>query len=179
MSRNAKEVTAFRTYEGLWQFKVMPFGLTNSGASFQRMIDAVFSGLKNEDLMVFIDDTCVASPSWSEHICSLKKVFNCIREAKLKLQPPKCKIGATSVKFLGHQISKQGIQLDEDQVKAIKEFPVPTSVTKVRSFLGKASYYRRFIPSLAEISGPLVYLKTSSSSGVINRRKPSEKSKTH
>lgn len=99
MAPSAREITAFRTHEGHWQFKVMPFGLTNSGASFQRMVDAVSSGLKNEALMVFIDDVCVASPNWSEHMSSLRSVFDRIRTSNLKLQPPKCILGATTITF--------------------------------------------------------------------------------
>lgn len=122
MAARAKEITAFRTTDGHWQCKKMPFGLTNSGASFQRMVDAVFSGLKNEELMVFIDDVCVASPSWDEHMLSLKQVFNRIKTARLRLQPPKCVIGATSIKFLGHRVSKHCIQPDESQISAIRLF---------------------------------------------------------
>lgn len=158
MEQGSKEVTAFRTHEGHWQFNRMPFGLCNSGASFQKLVDSVFSGLKGADLMVYIDDTCIASKSWGEHVSALDRVFNCVAEAGLVVQPSKCTIGSNTITFLGHVISDKGIHPDPNNVKAIKEMPTPTCVEDVQKFNGMVSYYRRLIPNLASMSEPLTML---------------------
>lgn len=158
MAKQAREITAFRTHDGRYQYRRMPFGLCHAGSSFQRMVDAIFSGLKDNELMVFIDDTCVASRSSQDHIKALHKVFSCIRKAGLTVQPSKCTIGTTTITFLGHRISPSGIHPDESKIAAIKKLPAPTNVSEIRRFLGMASCYRRFIARFAAISEPLVML---------------------
>lgn len=155
MEQSSKEVTAFRTHEGHWQFNCMPFGLCNSGASFQKLVDSVFSGLKGVDLMVYIDDTCIASKSWPEHINAIDKVLKCVKDARLVIQPAKCTIGANTITFLGHVISSNGIHPDPENVRAIKEMPTPNNAGDIQRFNGMVSYYRRLIPNLARITEPL------------------------
>lgn len=132
--------------------------MCNSGASFQKMVDTIFSGLKGVDLMVFIDDTCIASRSWNEHLSALKKVLTCVREAGLVIQPTKCNIGPDTITFLGHVISPKEIHPDPEKVSALKRIATPTNVTEIKRILGLDSYYRRLIPNLASMSEPLINL---------------------
>lgn len=154
----SKPLTAFRTRDGQYQFKRMPFGLVNSGASFQKLVDVLFSGMKGVDLQVYVDDICVASPSWVEHLKSLDEVFKRIRCAGLVIQHEKCTFGFAETIFLGHRINEQGISPDPSKVKAIQEMPAPIDVHGVRRFLGMTGYYRRFVKNYAMISDALVNL---------------------
>lgn len=105
MENNSKQLTAFRTEDGLYQFTRMPFGLTNAPASFQRMINALFAGLIGLNLQVFIDDVCIATETWEEHLSIQSKVFKTISDANLTLKGEKCLFGASKIIFLGHEIS--------------------------------------------------------------------------
>lgn len=158
MENNSKEYTTFRTEEGLFQFKRMPFGLTNAPASFQKMVNAVYSGLKGLNLQVFIDDLCVASDSWEDHLNTLEQVFQATIRAGLTLQGEKCLLGASEVTFLGHQISENGIKQDPNKLKALESLKTPSNKDEVKQFLGLSGYYRKFVPSFAHIAAPLTEL---------------------
>lgn len=158
LSERSKELTSFRTEDGQFHFLKMPFGLCNAPASFQRMVNALFSNLRGLNLQVFIDDICIANRNWNEHLAMLAQVFNLLIKANLKLKPSKCVFGAPHVIFLGHKLSQQGIEPDPEKVKAIKELPNPTSCDDVRRILGLLGYYRRMVPRFAEISAPLTFL---------------------
>jgi len=147
----SKDKTAFISVAGLFQFKVLPFGLTNAPATFQRFMDAVLAGLKWKNLLVYMDDICVFSSSFNDHMSDLKSVFDRIRQAKLKLKPSKCHLFQNQIKFLGHIVTDKGILPDPDKVKAINEMPIPTNVTKLQSFLGLVGYYRKFICDFSRI----------------------------
>lgn len=126
MEEKSKELTAFRTESGLYQFRRMPFGLCNAPASFQKLINILLSGLKGIHLQCFIDDVCVASDTWEDHLAMLAKVFKLIIDANLKLKGSKCQFGARKVVFLGHEISENGIRQDPNKLSAIKNLPAPT-----------------------------------------------------
>lgn len=103
----------------------MPFGLTNAPASFQRLVNIVFAGLKGLDLQVFIDDLCIASYTWEEHLSILEKVFKLLVQSNFKLKSNKCMFGVPSVVFLGHEISADGIRQDPAKLRAIEKLPTP------------------------------------------------------
>ena len=107
MAQEAREKTASRTEEGHFQFQRMPFGLCNAPASFQKLVNALFSGLKGVHLQVFIDDICVASKTWPEHLKMLEQVFELLEKANLRLKPSKCIFGANKVIFLGHELTRK------------------------------------------------------------------------
>ena len=155
MADRARELTAFRTEEGLYQFRRMPFGLCNAPASFQRLVNALFAGLKGVHLQVFIDDICIASRTWDEHLALLRQVFELLINAKLRLKANKCVFGASKVIFLGHELSRDGIRQDPMKVQAINQLRAPTNVGEVRRVLGLFGYYRRFVPNFATIAEPL------------------------
>ena len=155
MAEQDKEKTAFITPGGLYQFRVMPFGLTNAPATFQRMMDLVLAGIKWQHCLVYLDDVLVFSRSFDEHLEHLVSVFDRLRKAGLKLAPKKCHICRMQVHYLGHVVSARGISVDPAKTSALALFPVPMSVENVRSFLGIAGYYRRFILNFASRAEPL------------------------
>lgn len=162
LTSRAKELTSFRTEDGQYQFTRMPFGLTNAPASFQRLVNIVFSGLKGLNLQVFIDDLCIASNSWSEHINSLKDVFKLLIKANLKLKSNKCTFGVPKVIFLGHEISADGIRQDPSKLAALRSLPSPTNLKELRSSMGMLNYYRKFVPKFAIITEPITRLTKKS-----------------
>ena len=158
MEASSKELTAFRTEDGLFQFNRMPFGLTNAPASFQKMMNILLAGLRGLDLQVFIDDICIATDTWKEHVILLEKVFKLAIAANLKLKGSKCLFGTDRVVFLGHEISQEGIRQEPKKLKAIMEMPRPTDVSGIRRVIGMFSYYRKFVPNFAMIADPLIQL---------------------
>lgn len=136
----------------------MPFGLCNAPSTFQRLVNAMFAGMRGLDLQTFIDDICLASNSWEEHITMIDKVLGIVEKSKLKLKSSKCLFGAKRVLFLGHVTSEVGVQQDPDKTKALTSLPPPKDVAGVRRILGMAGYYRRFVPRFSEIVEPITRL---------------------
>lgn len=158
LTESAKEKTAFITSTGLYQWKVMPFGLCNAPASFQRMMDVILAGLKWNCSLVYLDDVIVFSRTFEDHLNDLQKVFDRLHESDLILSPSKCTLCSRRVKYLGHIVSNEGISCDPKKIESIKSFPQPTTVTEVRSFIGLAGYYRRFIHHFAARVSPIIEL---------------------
>lgn len=152
------EKTTFTTHMGNFAFKVMPFGLTNAPATFQRMMNKLLVGIIGKFALVYIDDVIVYSQTEADHVQHLKEIFTRVRNVHLKFKRAKCKLGATQVTFLGHVVSARGIQPNPTQVATILQSQTPRNVTELRSFLGLANYYRRFIADFAQICVPLVLL---------------------
>ena len=144
--------TAFICREGQFRFKTMPFGLCNAGATFQRLMDMVMAGLAFDVCLVYLDDVIVFSATMEEHFVRLRSVLSRLREAGLSA---KCRLLQRHVCFLGHVVSESGVGTDPEKVMAITEWPVPTNLREVRSFVGLCCYYRRFVKGFAEISSPL------------------------
>ncbi|KAG1925740.1 interleukin-1 receptor accessory protein-like 1-A [Pimephales promelas] len=147
--------TAFTTPFGNWQFRRLPQGLTNSPATFQRTMEKVMAGLNLQEVIAFLDDLIIFSDTLEEHEARLMKVLQRISAFGLKLAPSKCKFFQTSVRYLGHVISAQGIHPDPDKISALTEWLIPKTVRDLRSFLGFAGYYRRFVESYSQIVKPL------------------------
>jgi len=152
--------TAFSTKHGHYEYTRMPFGLKNAPATFQRCMNFVLKDLINKHCLVYLDDVIVYSTSLNEHLDSLRKVFEKLQEANLKLQLDKCEFLKKQTDFLGHTISPEGIRPNKDKIKAIEQFPIPKSSKEIKSFLGLCGYYRKFIPDFAKIAKPMtVFLK--------------------
>ena len=156
LSERSKPLTAFETPRGLFQFKTMPFGLVNSGATFCRLMRIILSKLPNVDS--FVDDMWIFTETWEDHMTSLRQVLNRLRSAKLTAKPSKCMIGYGSIECLGHNIVDQTVRPQEDKVQAVRDAPRPTTKRQMKSFLGLAGFYRRFIPNFSSIASPLTDL---------------------
>jgi transposase InsO family protein len=152
------EKTAFVTKFGLYEFLVMPFGLTNAPATFERLMEKVLNGLQWRKCLVYIDDIIVFGKDFLTTLSNLEEVFDRLEKANLSCKPKKCALFRKKVSFLGHVVSAEGISCDPAKIAAVKDWPTPKTVKEVRSFLGLASYYRRFIPNFAHISSSLVDL---------------------
>ena len=147
--------TAFICPRGMYKYRTMPFGLCNAGATFQRLMDIVMSGLHLDICLVYLDDIVVFSKTPEQHLERLEIVFDRLLRAGLKIKPVKCSFFRRSVAFLGHIVSDEGIETDPVKVQTVVDWPVPTSVSEVRSFLGLASYYRRFVKDFSKLAAPL------------------------
>ena len=158
MKAEDAEKTAFRTADGLFHFTVMPFGLRNAPATFQRLMDVVFSGLKWQGLLVYMDDIIVYSSTAERHLFLLEQVMTRLSDAGLKINPKKTTLVAMEVSYLGHVVSAQGVKPDPKKVAAVQQLSPPRNVREVRSFLGLAGYYRRFIDAFAAVAVPLYEL---------------------
>ena len=150
--------TAFRTQQGHWEFIVMPFGLCNAPASFQRLMNKVFTGTIGDFVLVYLDDILVFSRTIEEHWEHLRQALQRLRKAKLYGRLHKCEFLKDKVDYLGFEVSSQGVHASPDKVRAVVEWPRPKDVHDVRSFLGLASYYRKFIRGFSEIARPLTDL---------------------
>ena len=154
----AKLKSAFVVPGGLFEFQVMPFGLCNAPSTFQRLMETVLAGLQWKIALIYLDDVIVFGSSVEEVVDRLQVIFTRLREAKLKLKPQKCHLFQREVLYLGHIVSERGVSTDPAKVEVVATWPTPTNVTEVRSFLGLASYYRRFIYKFSDVARPLTAL---------------------
>jgi hypothetical protein len=150
--------TAFSTRYGLYEFTVMSFGLTNAPAYFMNLMNKVFMEYLDKFVVVFIDDILIYSKSESDHEGHLRLVLQKLRDNQLYVKSSKCEFWIDKVPFLGHIISNEGISVDPAKVKEIMEWTIPTTVTEIWSFLGRARYYRRFIEGFSKIAKPMTSL---------------------
>jgi hypothetical protein len=146
---------AFRTYFGHFEYLVMPFGLTNAPATFQALMNKVFAPLMRKIMLVFFDDILIFSKSLEEHTSHLQTVLQVLKDNKLYAKISKCVFATKQVEYLGHVISEHGVATDPQKIAAIKEWPIPTTITQLRGFLGLAGYYRRFVKDFGIICRPL------------------------
>jgi hypothetical protein len=150
--------TTLSTRYGLYEFTVMPFGLTNAPAYFMKLMNKVFMEYLDRFIVVFIDDILIYSKSDSDHEEHLRLVLKKLRDNQLYAKYSKCEFWIDKVSFLGHIISNGGITVDPAKVKGIVAWSIPTTVTEIRSFLGLAGYYRRFIEGFSKIAKPMTSL---------------------
>ena len=158
MEEQSKCKTAFTCHLGLFQYCRMPFGLTNTLATFQRLMNKLFSGKQWDSVFVYLDDILIVSASFEDHLREVERVLDKLREAGLCLKPSKCLFARKEVEYLGFTISADGVRPNEAKVKAITEFPQPTDSTSVKRFLGMLNFYRRHVQNLAAIARPLTAL---------------------
>ena len=148
--------TAFRAgSSGLYEFTRMPFGLTNAGASFCRLMEMCIGDQQYVTLLFYLDDICIFSETVDQMLDRIALVFERLKSFHLKIKPKKSFFFQKSVTFLGHILSAEGISPNPEKVKKIKTWPIPSNPKEVHSFIGLASYYRRFIPNFAKLAGPL------------------------
>ena len=157
-----KAKTAFITPFGPFEYNRMPFGHCNAPASFARLMQACLNKQIFQILLVYLDDILIYSRTFKEHLKRLEMVLNRLQKHGLKLKLEKCNFLKRKVTYLGREVSGNGISPEPQKVATVKEWPVPTTVKELRTFLGFASYYRRFIDSFAKIAGPLHQLANKS-----------------
>ena len=145
--------TAFVCHEGLFHFNLIPFGLTNAPSTFERLMETVLAELQYNICLVYLDDIIVYGADFDKQISRLKQVFS--RLIKAGLKPKKCVLFQKKVVYLGHIVSHTGVAPDPSKIEAVENWPTPSTVTEVRSFLGLAAYYRRFVKEFALIASPL------------------------
>ena len=150
--------TAFRTRYGHYEFLVMPFGLKNATAAFMDLMNHVFRPYVDQFVVVFIDETLVYSKDQKILDTHLRVVLETLRKEQLYAKLSKCEFWFNEVSFLGHMVSKEGIRVDPKKIEVFVEWKPPRNVTKVRSFLGLAGYYRRFVKGFSMTSAPMTRL---------------------
>jgi hypothetical protein len=152
MSPNDDKKTAFCKPIGNFYYTVMPFSLKNVGATYQRTMTAMFHDMMHREIEDYVDDIVVKSKIREDHFGILKKVFERCRLYKLKMNPLKCAFGVSAGKFLGFLVHQCGINVDPTRASAIATMKPPTTHKELKSFSGKLSYIRRFIPGLATVT---------------------------
>ncbi|GAU43227.1 hypothetical protein TSUD_241170 [Trifolium subterraneum] len=150
--------TAFRTRYGHYEYIVMPFGVTNAPGVFMEYMNMIFHSFLDKFVVVFIDDILVYSKSEEKHKEHLGIVLQVLKEKKLYAKLSKCEFWLKEVSFLGHVISSGGIAVDPAKVDAVMKWGTHESVSEIRSFLGLAGYYRRFIEGFSKMALPLTLL---------------------
>lgn len=150
--------TAFLTHDGLFEFVRLPFGLCNAPATFQRLMDRVLGSLKWTMCLVYLDDILVFGRDLIEHNQRLKHVLSVVGKSGLTLNLKKCSFASDSVRYFGHVISGSGISPNPEKVADLLALSAPTNITELRSFLGLASFYRRFVAGFSKTVSSLTQL---------------------
>jgi hypothetical protein len=151
--------TTFQIRFGHYEFVIIPFGLTNAPIVFMSLMNDIFGKYLDHFVQVFLDEILIYSKNEREHEEHLRVVLSCLRENKLYGKLSKCSLFQKEIHYLGHIISGEGISFDPEKVKAIMEWPVPKNAHEVRSFMGLAGYYRRFVEGFSKIAKPITTLQ--------------------
>ena len=147
--------TAFRTRYGHYEFLVMPFGLTNAPATFMHLMQQTFRQYLDDFVIVFLDDVLIYSKTKQDHEQHVRTVLQVLRDKQLYAKLSKCEFFQNEIGFLGHVINQDGIKMEPSKVDAVFKWPQPKNIHEIRSFLGLAGYYRRFVRDFSKIASPL------------------------
>lgn len=150
--------TAFGTRYGQYEFMVLPFGLSNAPSAFMRLMNEVLDPLLDICVIVFIDDILVFSKNRKQHVIDLRRVLELLRKHQLFAKLSKCSFFQSEIEFLGHIISANGIKVDPSKVKAVNDWPAPKTPSELKSFLGLAAFYQKFVRNFSDICIPLTAL---------------------
>ena len=153
LDNSSKPLTTINTHRGLFQYNRLPFGISAAPAICQRTMDSLMQGLHH--VCAYLDDILVTGSTEEEHLKNLDAVLERLEKAGIKLKLSKCTFLQEKVEYLGHQISADGLQPTKEKVRAVKEAPVPSDVTQLKSFLGLLNYYAKFLPNLSNVLAPL------------------------
>jgi hypothetical protein len=158
VKKQDQEKPTFTCPYGTYAYRHMPFGLCNAPATFQRCMYAIFHGFCEEIVEVFMNDFSVYGTSSDNYLHNLDKVLQRCEETNLVLNWEKCHFMVNEGIVLGHKIFERGIEVDRSKFEAIEKMPCPRDVKGIRSILGHADFYRRFIKDFSKISKPLTNL---------------------
>ena len=147
---------AFCTHHGHYEFKVMPFELCNTPSTFQATMNMLFRPFLHWFLIVFFDDILIYSITFNDHVLHLQQAFQVLLDNQFVLKLSKCTFAQPQVEYLGHVVLQRGVEPFSSKVDAVRQWPTPHSAKALRSFLGLAGFYRRFIKGYATIAAPLV-----------------------
>ena len=150
--------TMFRTRYGHFEFTVMPFGLTNAPTTFMDLMHRVFQPYLDQFVVVFVDNILIYSQSEEEHEDHLRVVLQLLRDYQLYAKFSKYEFWLIEVRFLGHVVSTSGMLVDPEKVETVMSWERPKLVFEIRSFLGLAGYYRRFIDDFSRLVAPMTRL---------------------
>jgi len=153
-----QEKTGFSTDQGHFEFQRMCFGLKGRPATIQRLMNRGLTGINGIKTFVYLDDVIIVGMLLEDHQKQLKEVFTRLRKYNLKLQPVKCEFLKKEVSYLGHIITEDGVQPDPKTTESVVNFPIPKNAKDVKSFLGLAGYYRKFIRNFSQIAKPMTNL---------------------
>ena len=153
LDEQSQQYVTINTHRGLYRYKCLPYGVAWSPAIFQKVMDTILQGLPR--VICYIDDLLITGADDAEHLSNLEKVLQRLQEYGLHLKKAKCNFMRTSVEYLGHQITSEGLKATASKLAAIVQAPAPTNIRELRSFLGLLNYYGKFIPNLASLLHPL------------------------
>lgn len=152
------EKMAFITHQGHYQYRVMPFDLCNVPSTFQAAMNSLLTPFLCQFAVVFFDDILVYSDSLSSHIKHLEAIFQALLQGQFYLKRAKCLFAQSQVEYLGHVVSGKGVEPEPSKVRAIVQWPTPTSTKELRAFLGLTGFYQKFVKNYASIAAPLTTL---------------------
>lgn len=155
LEEKSRPLTAFTFDDVRYQWSRLPQGQTNSSSQFARSMAILFSNVPFQALISYLDDILVGSKTVDEHLKRLRFIFQRLSWGNLKISPSKCQLFKQEVKFLGHRISRNGLKIDEDRVKAVQALPEPRNKKQLQQFLGTMNYLRSFINRFSELSAVL------------------------
>ena len=145
MAKENQEKTSFITSQGLYCDKVMPYGLKNARATYQRLVNKMFSKQIGRNMEVYVDDMLVKSKEELTHLDDLKETFTTLKQYQMRLNPSKCVFGVASGKFLGIMVSQRGIEANPEKVQAIINMASPKTVKEVQKLTGRIAALNRFV----------------------------------
>ena len=168
--------TAFRTRYGHFEYTVLPFGLTNAPATFQSFVNKLLAERLDLCVIVYLDDIVIYSMNREQHIEDVKWVLQRLKDNKLFINNDKCKWFTDSIDFLGFIVSPKGVQMQQDKIEAIQQWPAPKNVSEIQGFLGLCNFYRRFIKNFSKLALPLTSMLKGSAElhkrGIKRKRTP-------
>ncbi|CAM5157383.1 unnamed protein product [Eretmochelys imbricata] len=157
LDADARLKSAFITPLGLYEFLTLPFGLKGAPATFQSLVDQLLRGMESF-AMAYIDDICVFSQTWEDHVSQVRQVLNRLQGAGLTVKAEKCKVGMAEVSYLGHRVGSGRLKPEPAKVEVIRDWPAPHTKKQVQAFIGMAGYYQRFVPHFSTIATPITEL---------------------